>query len=118
MSIVRRELQARGLPNATSLNAMRNRRDVRFVGMVICRQRPGTASGVTFYTLEDETGFVNLVVWKQVFEQHAILAKTAMLMGVTGSLQHQDGVTHLIAKELWDPRLTWQVDRLRSRDFH
>ena len=71
---------------------------MRYAGLVICRQRPGTATGVVFMTLEDETGFVNVVVWSQVFEEHTVLVKTASFLGVTGKLQVQDGVVHLIAE--------------------
>jgi error-prone DNA polymerase len=85
---------------------------------VICRQQPGTASGVTFCTLEDETGFVNLVIWKQVFEQHSILARTAILLGVDGRVQRADGVTHLIADSLWEPDLEAPLEGTSSRDFH
>ena len=77
----------------------------------------GTASGVTFFTMEDETGFVNVVVWKRVFEQHAVLAKTAVLLGISGQLQVADGVTHLVAEKLWEPNLSSDVT-LRSRNFH
>jgi DNA polymerase III alpha subunit len=55
--------------------------------MVICRQHPGTASGVTFMTLEDETGFVNLVLWRKIFVEYSVLAKTQAFLGVTGKLQ-------------------------------
>ena len=61
---------------------------------------------------------MNLVVWRQVFERHEILAKTAMLMGVTGKIQSQDGVVHLIADELWEPALNWNAEGASSRDFH
>jgi error-prone DNA polymerase len=85
---------------------------------VICRQRPYTAAGVTFMTLEDETGFVNLVVWSQVFEQHTLIVKTAVLLGVTGRLQVQEGVVHLVAEALWIPELPAAVATAPSRDFH
>jgi len=86
--------------------------------MVICRQRPGTAGGVTFMTLEDETGFVNLVIWKQTFERYSLLAKTLSCMGVTGNLQVAEGVTHLIVQKIWKPELEQGSLRLKSRDFH
>jgi error-prone DNA polymerase len=118
----RKQLDRIGLPDARSILEMRNGRRTRYVGMVICRQRPGTASGVTFFTLEDETGFVNLVVWKQVFDQHTVLAKSAILLGVTGKVQSSEGVVHLIADDLWDPRESGvlQIDEApaKSRDFH
>jgi error-prone DNA polymerase len=118
MVVVRRQLDRQGLPDAAAVNATTSGRRVRYVGMVICRQRPQTASGVTFYTLEDETGFVNLVVWRAVFERHEVFARTAILVGVTGKVEASEGVTHLIADELWDPRMDVPTENMRSRDFH
>ena len=69
-------------------------------------------------TLEDETGFVNVVVWKQVFDSYRVLAKTASFLGVTGKLQVEDGVTHLIAESLWPPALALKPEHVHSRDFH
>ena len=103
---------------AQVINGMRDGQRVRYAGIVICRQRPGTAGGVTFMTLEDETGFVNLVLWKQVFERYAVVAKTESFLGVTGKLQIQDGVIHLIGQKLWRPDLTTQPVHPRSREFH
>ena len=114
---LRHALRSRGIPEATSVHGRAHGDELEYVGMVICRQRPGTASGVTFFTLEDETGFVNVVVWKQVFDRHAALAKTAALLGVTGEIQKADGVIHLIAKSLWTPDVALAVSH-RSRDFH
>ena len=91
---------------------------VRYAGIVICRQRPGTASGVVFMTLEDETGFVNVVIWSRVFEQHALIIKTTNFLGVTGRLQIQDGVVHVVADSFWTPSLSLQPQTLRSHDFH
>ncbi|MGB5193357.1 MAG: OB-fold nucleic acid binding domain-containing protein, partial [Polyangiales bacterium] len=115
---LRHALRARGIPEATAVQRRAHGDELRYVGMVICRQRPGTASGVTFFTLEDETGFVNVVVWKRVFDQHAALAKTAALLGVTGEVQKADGVIHLIAKSLWVPDVALAEQTHRSRDFH
>ena len=115
---LRPALEAQGLPTARQLNRMPNGRRVRYAGMVICRQRPGTAGGVTFMTLEDETGFVNLVVWKQTFERYSLLAKTLSCMGVTGNLQVAEGVTHLVVQKIWKPELEEGSLRLKSRDFH
>ena len=64
LAALRAQLGARGLPDARTVSAMRDGRKTRYAGLVICRQRPGTAGGVVFMTLEDETGFVNLVVWE------------------------------------------------------
>jgi error-prone DNA polymerase len=73
---------------------------------------------VTFYTLEDETGFVNLVVWRQVFDRHAIVARTALLLGVSGKLQSESGVVHLIADALWEPDIAFDPDGTSTRSFH
>ena len=69
-------------------------------------------------TLEDETGFVNLVIWKRTFERYSLLAKTLSCMGVTGNLQAAEGVTHLVVERIWKPRLENESFRLKSRDFH
>jgi error-prone DNA polymerase len=115
---LRHALHSLGIPTAMQIRARAHGEELQYVGMVICRQRPGTASGVTFFTLEDETGFVNLVLWKQVFDRHAALAKTAALLGVTGEIQKADGVIHLIAKSLWAPDVSLAKQTHRSRDFH
>jgi error-prone DNA polymerase len=85
--------------------------------LVICRQQPGTATGVTFYTLEDETGFVNLVVWRPTFEKYSVLARTAVFLGVTGKIQRESGVVHLIADSLFEPKLDVRPVGVTSRDF-
>ncbi len=122
----REALTAEGLPDARGLVGMNDGEQARYAGMVICRQRPGTASGVVFMTLEDETGFVNLVLWKRVFDNHLGLAKTASFLGATGKIQKQDDVVHLVVSELWAPRLDAhpnplhprEPESVRSRDFH
>ncbi len=114
---LREALRARRLPDARHLASLPDGRRVRYAGMVICRQRPGTASGVVFMTLEDETGFVNVVIWSRVFEEHAVLIKTSSFVGVSGKLQVQDGVTHLVADSFWRPRLGVEPRKGSSRDF-
>ncbi len=118
LETLRPALDELGYPSADRLGSTPEGRRLRYVGLVICRQRPGTASGVTFCTLEDETGFVNLVIWAQVFERFSLLARTAMLLGVTGRVQIAEGVVHLIADELWEPDLALDTEGTRSRDFH
>jgi error-prone DNA polymerase len=117
---LRAQLQACKLPDARSLNRLSNGEPVRYAGLVICRQRPGNAGGVVFLTLEDETGFVNVVVWSRVFEAHAVLVKASSFLGVSGRLQKQDGVVHLVAESFWDPqaRLGVRPASAGSRDFH
>ena len=115
---LRDALASRRLPDARAVAEMPNGRRVRYAGIVICRQRPGTASNVTFMTLEDETGFVNVVVWKRVFDQHAVLARTASFLGVTGKLQSESGVVHIVADALWTPEIPARPPTAGSRDFH
>jgi error-prone DNA polymerase len=117
---LRERFRAQRLPDSAEVRAMRHGRRTRYAGLVICRQRPATASGVLFMTLEDETGFVNLVVWNQVLERYARLIKTTNLLGVTGRIQQQDSVPHLIADAFWDPQPLLQVrlEATYSRDFH
>jgi error-prone DNA polymerase len=120
MQALRAELRARELPDSRDVRAARDGARIHYVGLVICRQRPGTASGVTFYTLEDEAGFVNVVVFNHVFEADVALARTTALLGVAGRVDQKHGVTHLIAERLFDPRSADLDLRVtpRSRDFH
>jgi len=115
---LRRDLARQGMPDASMVAAMQNGAAVRYAGLVICRQRPGTAGGVVFMTLEDETGFVNAVIWESVFQRYAVLAKTVSFLGITGKLQVEDGVVHLVAESLWKPRVILKPASVRSRDFH
>ena len=115
---LRSTLRAKGLPDAETISCMPDGTRARYAGIVITRQRPGTAKGVVFMTMEDETGFVNVVIWKDVFERFRILAKTSSFLGITGKIQSESGVVHLIADELWTPNLPVQPRKRRSRDFH
>lgn len=115
---MRASLARQGLPDARTVSSMKNGENVRYAGLVICRQRPGTAGGVVFMTLEDETGFVNVVVWESVFQRYSILAKTLSFLGITGTLQVEDNVVHLVAEALWEPKLGFQPTGAPSRDFH
>jgi error-prone DNA polymerase len=118
MERLRGALKKRRLPDAKQVNAMNNGRRITYVGVVICRQRPRTETGVTFMTLEDETGFVNLVVWRPVFEEYEVIARTAVLLEVEGHIQREQSVLHLIAEKLRDPRVPIEDGQPRSRDFH
>jgi error-prone DNA polymerase len=115
---LRARMRAKSLPDAGEVRSMPDGRRTHYAGLVICRQRPGTASGVVFLTLEDEAGFVNVVIWAKVYEQFRVLVKTASFLGVTGRLQVQDGVTHLIAEAFWRPKIDTSPVTVGSRDFH
>jgi error-prone DNA polymerase len=115
---MRADLILQGLPDARTVAAMKDGATVRYAGLVICRQQPGTAGGVVFMTLEDETGFVNIVLWQSVFKRYSILAKTVSFLGITGKLQVEDGVVHLVAEKLWEPKINLTPHGAPSRDFH
>ncbi len=117
MQVLRPELDRMRIPVAEVVQRMRDAQRARYVGIVICRQQPSTAAGVTFYTLEDETGFVNVIVRSRVFERDVVVARTAIVLGVDGRVQSEGGVVHLIADRLWDPGMTCP-EVGRSRDFH
>ena len=115
---LREELRSMNLPDAASIRRFKNGVTTHYAGMVICRQRPGTAKGVVFMTLEDETGFVNLVLWERVYQDYKTLARTTSFLGVTGKVQSQSGVVHLVAEKLWIPNLNRRPTKVPSRDFH
>lgn len=117
---LRSRLAAAGLPAAREVSKLRNGTRARYAGIVICRQRPGTASGVVFMTLEDETGFVNLVLWPDVFEAHRQLAQTLSFLGATGRVQAEQGTVHLVVDGLFRPEISRMAapPEIPSRDFH
>lgn len=75
---------------------------VTVAGLVLVRQRPGTAKGVIFVTLEDETGVANVVVWRNVYERFRRAVIAGRLLRVTGRIQRQSGVTHVLAEQIED----------------
>ncbi len=91
---------------------------VRVCGLVVCRQRPGTAAGVTFVTLEDETGNINLIVWQATARAQRQALIRARLLQVDGILQREGSVIHVVAGKLTDRTDLWQALDARSRDFH
>jgi error-prone DNA polymerase len=118
MAPLRPWLAQQGMMSAADVRELANGKRVDCVGLVICRQRPGTATGVVFLTLEDEQGFVNVVVWTNVFERYQRVLRTASLLGVRGTIQAADGVIHLVAEELYAPALSLGSHAVKSRDFH
>src|SRR5579871_5455590 len=84
------------------LASIKNGDKVGVAGLVLVRQRPGTASGVIFATLEDETGIANIVIWPRVFERHRRIVLTGRLIGVVGRLQREGQVVHVVADRLMD----------------
>jgi error-prone DNA polymerase len=118
LALLRDTLRAQRLVTAAELRTFPHGRLTRAAGLVIGRQRPGTASGVTFVTLEDETGQINVVVWRDLGERQRRELLGARLLAVYGVLERQGEVAHLIAGYLKD--LTPLLGDLvtQSRDFH
>lgn len=102
VSFLRQALKANGVISCAEMEEVPNGRIVTVAGLVLVRQRPGTASGVIFQTLEDETGIANVVVWPKVFEANRRVVLGARLLSVRGQVQKEGLVIHLIARELID----------------
>ncbi|MFT5710023.1 MAG: error-prone DNA polymerase [Halioglobus sp.] len=100
------------------LPGVSNKRFVRIAGLVTCRQRPGSASGVLFLTLEDETGNSNIVVWKQTQQHFRQALMSAKLLLVKGTLETKDNVIHIVAGALIDYSSALEALPVQSRDFH
>jgi error-prone DNA polymerase len=102
LALLRNDFHPRGYVPAAALRTMPAGRIVNVAGIVLVRQRPGTASGVIFSTLEDETGVVNVIIWPKMFERYRRIVLGARLLGVRGQLQSEQNVIHVVARELFD----------------
>jgi len=102
MAFLRPDLGARGFVRACDLRARKFRSMVQVAGVVLIRQRPGSAKGVCFITLEDETGVINLVVWPDLKEKQRKVVMGARLMEVRGRVEYDDEVIHVIAHHMTD----------------
>ncbi|HEY8069179.1 MAG TPA: error-prone DNA polymerase [Burkholderiales bacterium] len=121
LALLRNRLGALGLVSAEKLFLLPHGRRVRTAGLVTCRQRPGTGE-VVFVTLEDESGCVNVIVWRNLFERHRKELLGARLLGVEGAIESDGRVVHLIARRFVDhtpllARLLGPLDTA-SHDFH
>jgi error-prone DNA polymerase len=102
VSFLRRDLTARGILRHELLATIDSGRRVTVAGLVLVRQRPGSASGVIFMTLEDETAIANVIVWPKIFETFRPIVLGTRLVSVTGKLQNESGVIHVVAERLDD----------------
>ncbi|HJS39505.1 MAG TPA: OB-fold nucleic acid binding domain-containing protein, partial [Burkholderiales bacterium] len=118
LALLRPRLGGLGLMPATALHGRVHGSRVRTAGLVTCRQRPDTASGVIFVTLEDETGCVNVVVWRDVAERQRRALLGARLLAVEGRIERDGDVVHLIAGRLEDHSALLGRLLALSRDFH
>ena len=117
LALLRSELQRQGFVTAEDLRDMTEDDPVRIAGLVITRQRPGSAGGVIFVTLEDETGYVNLIVWPQVAERQRRALLGSRLLAVRGRIQRQGDVLHVIVSRAEDRSAALGTLTVHSRDF-
>ncbi|MBC3479708.1 error-prone DNA polymerase [Pseudomonas sp. SWRI77] len=118
LTLLRPRLRALGCRSSCELAAVEHGDSIAVAGLVVGRQRPQTASGVTFVTLEDEYGMVNVVVWRDLAERQRRALVGSQLLKVRGRLEQENGVRHLIARRLEDVSPLLQGLDVRSRDFH
>ncbi|AOY02247.1 error-prone DNA polymerase [Jeongeupia sp. USM3] len=118
LSLLRAPLRKERLLTAAELAGLPAGMPARACGLVVGRQRPGTASGVVFVTLEDETGNVNVIVWSDLAERQRRELLGAQLLAVYGVVQREGEVVHLLAKRLADKSGLLGELRVNSRDFH
>ena len=117
LALLRRQLAARRYRRSRELRELPHGSRVRAAGLVTMRQRPETASGTTFVTLEDEDGMVNVVVWRDLGERQRRVLLESRLLGVEGRWETVDGVYHLIANCLHDESPLAASLRTTPRDF-
>ena len=115
MAYTREELRAEGVFSARELEALRSGRRVAIAGCVIARQRPGTAKGFVFLSLEDETGIANVILTPDVFERDRLVVTRNRFLRIEGPVQNQEGVIHVKAQRIVPLEVT-RVE-VRSRDF-
>ena len=118
LSLLRERLKQQRIIDSKSWSAVPNGRMARLAGIVKVRQRPGTAHGVVFLTIEDEAGPMNIIVWSKVVEAFRKEVLSAQMVSVYGKTQREQGVEHLVARKIED--LSWMLGELstRSRNFH
>ncbi|MDY6982687.1 MAG: error-prone DNA polymerase [Pseudomonadota bacterium] len=118
LAVLRDKLTRFRLATAHEVNNAEHRQAIYTAGIVTCRQRPGTAGGVIFVTLEDETGNINVVVWNSLIERQRRELLDSKLLGVHGVVERKGGVVHLVAGKLIDHSSLLGKLNVISRDFH
>ena len=118
LALLRPKFATMGLAAIESIIELEPGQVAYTAGLVITRQRPSSAAGVVFVTIEDETGYLNLIVWERVaIRQRAVLLGAALL-GVRGIVQKEGNVLHVIAEQLFDYGQWLGAVPVKSRDFH
>jgi error-prone DNA polymerase len=118
LALLRERLERMRFAPAAGLLALPDGQPARTAGLVTCRQRPSTAKGVVFVTLEDETGYVNVVVWNDIVERQRRELLGSSLLAVEGRIQREGDVVHLVARRLTDYSKLLGALVVESRDFH
>ena len=118
LAMLRSQLRARRCRRSSELAELPHGRHIRFAGLVTLRQRPETAGGVTFLTLEDEDGLVNALAWQHVAERQRRVLLASRLLAIDARLERVDGVQHLIIQNMQDYSLLLAGLQPKSRDFH
>jgi error-prone DNA polymerase len=118
LTLARDILKGQRIITAVELQNTPHGRWVKVAGLVLIRQRPGTASGIVFVTLEDETGIANLIVRPDIFDRYRLAARHAALLQCDGYVERQGQVVHVMAKRLFDRSNLIRGFELSSRDFH
>ena len=118
LSFLRASMTRQGYRSACDLAQMRNGQVISIAGLVLVRQRPGSAKGVCFITLEDETGNMNIVIWKNLQERCRKTLMQSKIMLVKGVMECKDSVIHVIAGDLIDCSDSLKHFKSKSRDFH
>jgi error-prone DNA polymerase len=116
MAYRRKELRSMGIKSAAELRALPHRKRATVAGSVITRQRPGTAKGLIFMTLEDETGNANVIVTPDFYESHRAAVLYERFVFVSGVVQNQDNIVHLRAQTIGP--LSVSAAEVQSHDFH
>ena len=116
MTYHRGELKREGFLSADDLAHCTNNRVVQIAGCVIARQRPGTAKGFVFLSLEDETGIANVIITPDLFERERVVVTRSRFLQIEGALQIQNGVIHVKAHRIRPIDITFA--EVRSHDFH
>jgi error-prone DNA polymerase len=117
LALLRPDLTAAHIVTSAALRDLPHGRVVRVAGIVTARQRPQSAGGVMFITIEDETGCVNLIVWERVWSRARRIASGSRLLEIAGMLQKEGLVTHVVAQKLFDRSGMLGSIVTQSRDF-
>jgi error-prone DNA polymerase len=114
---LRRDLAQRRIVRCADLTTIRDGKRLEVAGIILVRQRPGSARGVLFVTIEDETGHANLILWPSVFEKQRSLVLTASMIACRGKLQREGDVIHIIVERLTDLSALLRGVGERDEDF-